>query len=226
MRILVVEDEKALSDLIADRLRREKYLVDVSNDGETGLDNALSGMYDLLILDIMLPGVDGLTILKEVRKNSLDVKIIMLTARTQLEDKLAGFSSGANDYVPKPFHIDELAARVNAFLRMDKAVKQQLAYGKLLLDYDRSRIINSQTGESIPINNKEFQLLEYLMHNPERILSRDMIYDRIWGMESEAVSNNLEAYISFVRKKLRLLDADVTIKTVRGMGYRFEKENA
>ena len=226
MRILVVEDEKALAGLIADRLRREKYVVDVSNDGEEGLDNALSGMYDLLILDIMLPHVDGLTILKEVRKNDLQVKIIMLTAKTQLEDRLAGFSGGANDYVPKPFHIDELTARVNAFLRMDKAVKKQLTYGNLSLDYEQSAVANTQTGESITINNKEFQLLEYLMNNPERILSRDMIYDRIWGMDSEAVSNNLEAYMSFVRKKLRLIEANASIKTVRGMGYRFEKEEA
>ena len=224
MRILVVEDEKALSGLIADRLRREKYVVDVSGDGREGLDNALSGMYDLLILDIMLPGVDGLTILKEVRRTDLDVKIIMLTAKTQLEDRLAGFSSGANDYVPKPFHIDELVARVNAFLRMDKAVGKELEYGNISLNYDQSSVTNTQTGESITINNKEFQLLEYLMNNPDRILSKDMIYDRIWGMESEAVSNNLEAYMSFVRKKLRLIEADAAIKTVRGIGYRFEKE--
>jgi DNA-binding response OmpR family regulator len=224
MRILVVEDEKALSGLIADRLRREKYVVDVSNDGEEGLDNALSGMYDLLILDIMLPQVDGLTILKEVRKTNLEVKIIMLTAKTELEDRLAGFSGGANDYVPKPFHIDELAARVNAFLRMNKAVGKQPEYGNISLDYDRSAVTNVQTGESIAMNNKEFQLLEYLMNNPERILSRDMIYDRIWGMDCEAVSNNLEAYMSFVRKKLRLIEANVSIKTLRGMGYRFEKE--
>ena len=226
MRILVVEDEKALSGLIADRLRRGKYVVDVSNDGQEGLDNALSGMYDLLILDIMLPRVDGLTILKEVRKTDLEVKIIMLTAKTQLEDRLAGFSGGANDYLPKPFHIDELVARVNAFLRMDKAVGKQLKYGNISLDYEQSSVTNTETGESIAINNKEFQLLEYLMNNPDRILSRDMIYDRIWGMESEAVSNNLEAYMSFVRKKLRLIEADVSVKTVRNMGYRFEKGQA
>ena len=224
MRILVVEDEKALSGLIADRLRREKYVVDVSNDGEEGLDNALSGMYDLLILDIMLPQVDGLTILKEVRKTNLEVKIIMLTAKTELEDRLAGFSGGANDYVPKPFHIDELAARVNAFLRMDKAVGKQPEYGNISLDYDRSAVTNVQTGESIAMNNKEFQLLEYLMNNPDRILSREMIYDRIWGLDSEAVSNNLEAYMSFVRKKLRLIDAGVSVRTVRNMGYRLEKD--
>jgi len=224
VRILVVEDEKALSELIADRLRREKYTVDVCNDGSEGLDYALSGMYDLLILDIMLPGTDGLTILKEVRNNRLDAKVIMLTAKTQLEDRLAGFSGGANDYVPKPFHIDELAARVNAFLRMDKAVRRQLSYGSLGLDYDTSSLLNTQTGESIRVNNKEFQLLEYLMNNPDRILSREMIYDRIWGLDSEAVSNNLEAYMSFVRKKLRLIDAGVSVRTVRNMGYRLEKD--
>ncbi len=224
MRILVVEDEKALAELVSDRLKRDHYAVDISNDGKTGMDNALSGMYDLIILDIMLPKVDGISILKEVRKQDKEVKIIMLTAKGELEDRLLGFEKGANDYVPKPFHIDELAARVNAQLNIVKAVENILEFGDIVLDYAASKIRCIENQEDVGVNNKEFQLLEYLMNNPDRILSREMIYDRVWGMDSEAVSNNLEAYMSFVRKKLKVIGSKTSIKTIRNMGYRLEYE--
>ena len=224
MRILIVEDEKSLAQLISDRLKKDRYTTDISNDGEEGLYNALSGIYDLIILDIMLPKVDGITILKELRKEDHDVKVIMLTAKAELDDRLLGFANGANDYVPKPFHIDELIARVNAQLNIGRTVNETLKYGDLILDYPSSEISSDISGESISVNNKEFQLLEYLMNNPERILSREMIYDRIWGMESDALSNNLEAYMSFVRKKLKMIGSKVSIKTIRNMGYKLTKE--
>ncbi|MCR4685899.1 MAG: response regulator transcription factor [Lachnospiraceae bacterium] len=224
MRILIVEDEQSLAQLIGDRLKKEKYTVDVSYDGEEGLDNALSGIYDLMILDIMLPHVDGIEILKEVRRENHEVKIIMLTAKAELDDRLLGFANGANDYVPKPFHIDELLARVNAQLNIGRAVEETIRYGDLTLNYRNSTIGSDISGEHISVNNKEFQLLEYLMRNPERILSREMIYDRVWGMESDALSNNLEAYMSFVRKKLKLIDSKVSIKTVRNMGYKLVRD--
>ena len=224
MRILIVEDEQALASLISDRLKRDRYTVDISNDGEEGLYNALSGIYDLIILDIMLPGVDGIEILKELRKEDHAVKVIMLTAKAELDDRLLGFANGANDYVPKPFHIDELIARVNAQLHISRAVDETLKYGDLILNYPSSEISSEISGESIGVNNKEFQLLEYLMKNPDRILSREMIYDRVWGMESDALSNNLEAYMSFVRKKLKLIGSKASIKTVRNMGYKLVKE--
>ena len=224
MRILVVEDERSLAQMVADRLKRDKYTVDVSNDGEEGLYNALSGIYDLIILDIMLPHVDGIEILKEVRKSDHDVKIIMLTAKAELEDRLTGFGLGANDYVSKPFHIEELAARVNAQLSIGKAMSDTLDYADLTLNYKTSSISSGRTDESITVNNKEFQLLEYFMSNPERILSKEMIYDHIWGMDSDAMSNNLEAYMSFVRKKLKLIGSEVSIRTVRNMGYSMERE--
>ncbi len=224
MRILIVEDEKSLAQLISDRLKKDRYKTDISNDGEEGLYNALSGIYDLIILDIMLPKVDGITILKELRKEDHDVKVIMLTAKAELDDRLLGFANGANDYVPKPFHIDELIARVNAQLNIGRTVDETLKYGDLILDYPSSEISSDISGESISVNNKEFQLLEYLMNNPERILSREMIYDRIWGMESDALSNNLEAYMSFVRKKLKMIGSKVSIKTIRNMGYKLTKE--
>ncbi|MCR4641330.1 MAG: response regulator transcription factor [Lachnospiraceae bacterium] len=224
MRILIVEDEAALAELVAERLRRDHYIVDISNDGEEGAYNALSGMYDLIILDIMLPKKNGIEILKELRKENREVKVIMLTAKAELEDRLLGFGSGANDYVPKPFHVDELAARVNAQLNIGKAVENLLQYGDLILDYKASAIRCAANNEDVGINNKEFQLIEYLMSNPDRILSREMIYDRVWGMDSEAVSNNLEAYMSFVRKKLKLIGSKVSVKTIRNMGYKLEYE--
>lgn len=224
MRILVVEDEFSLAELVAERLKKERYTVDVSNDGEEGLYNALSGIYDLIILDIMLPKVNGMDILRQIKSEGIQSKVIMLTAKGELEDRLLGFSEGANDYVPKPFHIDELVARVNAQLRIENVVSNSLEFGDIVLEYKDSSVKNKETGESVNINNKEFQLLEYFMSNPNQILSKEMIYDRVWGMESEAVSNNMEAYLSFVRKKLKIIDSKVSIKVIRGMGYRMTEE--
>ena len=222
MRILLVEDEYALAELVSNRLKKERYTVDVSYDGEDGLFNALSGSYDLILLDIMLPKKDGLEILREIRKEGVTSKVIMLTAKGELEDKLKGFGEGANDYVAKPFHIDELVARIDAQLRLEKAVSNELSYGNVLLDYNTPAIENKDTGESIKVNNKEFQLLEYFMMNHDQVLSKEMIFDRVWGADNDSLSNNLEAYISFVRKKLKALDADVTIKSLRNMGYKME----
>ena len=223
MRILVVEDERSLAELVADRLKKERYVVDISYDGEDGLYNALTGIYDLILLDVMLPKKDGFEVLSEIRQEGITSKVIMLTARGELDDKLKGFSEGANDYVPKPFHIDELIARVSAQLRIEKTVKDSLELGNMLLDFKVPALVNKETGESIKINNKEFQLLELFMMNPNQVLSKERIFDRIWGMDNDSMSNNLEAYISFVRKKLKLLEADVTVKAVRNMGYKIEQ---
>lgn len=223
MRILVVEDERSLAELVADRLKKERYVVDISYDGEDGLYNALTGIYDLILLDVMLPKKDGFEVLSEIRQEGITSKVIMLTARGELDDKLKGFSEGANDYVPKPFHIDELIARVSAQLRIEKTVKDSLEIGNMLLDFKVPALVNKETGDSIKINNKEFQLLELFMMNPNQVLSKERIFDRIWGMDNDSMSNNLEAYISFVRKKLKLLEADVTVKAVRNMGYKIEQ---
>lgn len=233
MRILVVEDEYALAELVSERLKKERYIVDVSSDGEDGLFNALSGIYDLILLDIMLPKKDGIEILREIRKEGISTKVIMMTAKGELDDKLLGFKEGAIDYISKPFHIDELIARVNAQLRIEQAVNSNLEFGDLVLDYsipaigkkifDKSSEKSSDTDiDNIKINNKEFQLLEYFMNNPNQVLSKEMIFDRVWGMDSDTMSNNLEAYISFIRKKLKLLDSKVSIKVVRNMGYKME----
>lgn len=222
MRILIVEDEISLAELVANRLKKEKYTVDISNDGEEGLYNALMDIYDLILLDIMLPNVDGIEILKEIKKNNIKSKVIMLTAKSELEDKLLGFSIGANDYIPKPFHIDELVARVNAQLRIDKVKDNTIEFGDLILDLSTSDIINKNNNEKINIINKEFQLLEYFMNNPNQVLSKEMIYDKVWGLDNDSVSNNLEAYLSFIRKKLKLINSNVNIKSLRNLGYKME----
>ena len=170
---------------------------------------------------------DCFDILKELREEEVESKIIMLTAKGELNDKINGFSLGANDYVPKPFHIEELMARVNAQLKNPVNIKKQniLEYGDLTLDVDKSMVTNTTNEENIELVCKEFQLLEYFIKNPEQILSREQIYDKVWGMENEIESNNLEAYLSFIRKKLKAIDSKVNIKSSRGLGYKLEFNN-
>ena len=224
MKILVVEDEFSLADIIATKLRKEKYNVDISLDGEEGLDNALSGVYDLIVLDIMLPKINGIEILKEIRNNNIDTKVIMLTAKSSLDDKLIGFENGTNDYITKPFHMEELIARVNVQLRNNEKNinKDILKFGDIELNVRTSTITCIKNNESINISYKEFMILEYLMNNSNQIISKEQIYDKIWGIDTDFESNNLEAYLSFVRKKLKIIDSDVTIKAIRGMGYKLE----
>ncbi len=224
MRILIIEDEYKLADVVAARLKKENYEVDISTDGEDGLYNAESGIYDLIILDVMLPKMNGFEILKEIREEKIDSKVIMLTAKSMLEDKLEGLTGGANDYVTKPFHIDELVARVNLQLRVDNSApkKDYIEFGDLQLNTKSSTLICTSSGEEISVINKEFQLLEYFITNANQILSKDMIYDKVWGYDNEIESNNLEAYLSFIRRKLKAIDSKVNIKAVRGMGYRME----
>ena len=226
MRLLVVEDEYRLSELISSRLKKEKYTVDVSLDGEEGLYNVLTDIYDLIILDIMLPKVEGIEILKNIRKNNIKAKVIMLTAKSELDDKLLGFENGADDYITKPFHIDELVARINVQLRKTNNITNNtIEYGYIKLDLKKCSLINKNTNDSINIINKEFQLLEYFLNNPNQVLSKELIYDKVWGMDSDIISNNLEAYLSFIRKKLKIIDSKVNIKSVRNLGYKMEYNN-
>ena len=225
MRILIVEDEIRLAELVSDRLKKEKYTVDVSNDGEEGMYNALTDIYDLIILDIMLPNVSGIEILKSIRKNNIKAKVIMLTAKGELDDKLLGFELGTDDYLTKPFHIDELIARVNVQLRKNSNNTNIIEFGDIYLDLKKCKLFNINTGEEISIINKEFQLLEYFLNNPNQVLSKELIYDKVWGIDNDNISNNLEAYLSFIRKKLKLIESNVNIKSVRNLGYKMEYKN-
>ena len=224
MRILIIEDEINLADVISSRLKKENYIVDNSSDGEEGLENALTNIYDLIILDIMLPKVNGIEILKQLRNEKIKSKIIMLTAKSQLEDKLDGLNNGANDYITKPFHIDELVARVNVQLRNENTniSKDYIEAGDLRLNIKTTNLLCLTTNESIDIMCKEFQILEYLIKNKGQTLSREKIYEKVWGFESDAESNNLEAYLSFIRKKIKFIGSSVKIKAVRGLGYKLE----
>ncbi len=219
MRILIVEDEFNLADVVASRLRKENYSVDIAVDGEEGLDNALSNIYDLIILDVMLPKMNGFEILREIKKNKIPAKVIMLTAKGQIEDKLNGFEEGANDYITKPFHIEEVVARVNVWLRSDSPNMQKdyIEVGDIRLNKKTSNLLCTTTNESIDIICKEFLLLEFLMQNQNQIVSKEKIYEKIWGFNSEAESNNLEAYISFVRKKIKAIGSQANIKAIRGL---------
>lgn len=225
MRILVVEDEVRLAELVSDRLKKEKYTVDVSNDGEEGMYNALTDIYDLIILDIMLTNISGIEILKSIRKNNIKAEVIILTAKGELDDKLLGFELETDDYLTKPFHIDELVARVNVQLRKKSNSTNTIEFGDIYLDLKKCNLINKNTNDSINIINKEFQLLEYFLNNPNQVLSKELIYDKIWGMDSDIISNNLEAYLSFIRKKLKIIDSKVSIKSVRNLGYKMEYNN-
>lgn len=227
MRILVVEDEYKIADIISSRLKEEKYTVDTSLDGEEGLYNALTGIYDLILLDVMLPKVDGFEILKKIKEEQISSKVIMLTAKGMLEDKLHGFDIGVDDYITKPFHIEELVARVNVQLRKQDIAnnKDILEYGDLKLNIRTTKLTCKSTNETIDIICKEFLILEYLMKNSGQVISKVTLYDKVWGLDSEIESNNLEAYISFIRKKLKAISSKTTIKAIRGLGYKLEVSN-
>lgn len=223
MRVLIVEDEFNLADVIASRLRKEKYTVDISTDGDDGSYKAMTNIYDLIILDVMLPYKDGFTILKELKENNIKAQVIMLTAMDGIEDKLNGFKGGADDYLTKPFHLEELVARVNIKLKKDINSKNDyLEYGDIRLDLNKKKIVNIKTNEEIDVLCKEFLLLECLLKNKEQVVSKEFIYDYVWGMDNESVSNNLEAYISFIRRKFKAIDSTVNIKALRGLGYKLE----
>ena len=224
MRILVIEDEETLARLIESRLKRENYDVDVALDGDTGLMEALRGIYDLIILDVMLPGTSGFDILSALKKQRISSKVIMLTARGALEDRLHGLKAGADDYVTKPFHLEQLAARVSVQLRREEEGRRTA--GDLELADQSNLLVCRTTGKSIELSAKELAVMDYLLSHPQQILSRDQILDRVWGLDSDVTANNLEAYLSFLRRKLQAIGSAAAIKAVRGLGYRLETGNA
>lgn len=224
MKVLIIEDEYNLADVIKERLEKEKLTVDIVEDGEEGYYYASTNIYDLIILDVMLPNMSGFQILNKLRTDNINSKIIMLTARSTIEDKLNGLENGADDYLTKPFHMDELVARVNIQLKRNNN-NNNLLFGDLVLNTTTLKVTCTKTNEVVELIKKEFQLLEYFINNPNQVLSKEQIYDRVWGIENEIESNNLEAYLSFIRKKLRAIESKVVIKSVRGMGYKIEYGN-
>lgn len=224
MRILVVEDEKEIADGISGILEKAKYQVDCSYDGISGLDNILSGIYDLVLLDVMLPKINGFDIVKSIRSQGIETPVIMLTAKSQVNDKIEGLNLGADDYITKPFDGGELLARIGARLRKPGEVKDgRLQAYDIILDPDTYTLQKEE--KSIKMSKTEYQLLELFMINKNIILPKDTIINKIWGNDDETEYNNIEVYVSFLRKKLKFVNAKASIETKKGIGYSFVGEN-
>jgi DNA-binding response OmpR family regulator len=222
MHLLVVEDDRSLAELLRRGLAQERYVVDVAHDGTEGLERAVSGVYDALILDVMLPGIDGLEIARRVRAERLPVPILMLTARDALHDRLRGFDAGADDYLPKPFAFEELLARLRAVTRRAGAPvdDDRLVVGDLVLDRRAHEV--TRAGRSIDLSPKEYALLEYLMRHPGQVLSRTLILERVWDYGFDSFANVVDATIRRLRKAVDEEFEQPLIHTVRGVGYKIK----
>lgn len=223
MRILLVEDEEYMAQAVAQVLEKNNYAVDLAHDGECGLDCGLSGIYDIIILDVMLPKRSGFEILKILRQQKIFVPVLMLTARSETEDKVNGLDLGADDYLTKPFEMQELLARLRALARRRQEISlpSDCSFGDILLNpHTLSLYCGSQ---SFKLTLKESQLLEMLMDARGGVISKNRIIEKVWGFDSDAEDRHVEVYISFLRKKLKALDANTTIETVRGMGYALKE---
>lgn len=220
MRVLLAEDEKALSKAIVKIFEKNNYSVDAAYDGEEALAYLESDCYDVAVLDIMMPKLDGISVLKKIRAEGNQIPVLMLTAKSDIEDRVLGLDSGANDYLPKPFDTRELLARIRSITRSKTEADTKLTLGNITLDRATYEL-SSPTG-SFRLANKEYQIMEYLMINPHRVLSTDMFMEKIWGWDNEAEINVVWVYISYLRKKLSALNADIIIKSSRNAGYSLE----
>lgn len=219
MRLLLIEDEKKLSDALSYILRKNSYGVDVANDGITGQELAETGIYDIIILDRMLPGKEGVSILKELRKQGMSIPVLILTAKDEIRDRVEGLDAGADDYLIKPFSTDELLARIRALSRRqnEQIKSENLQIGSFELNpLNCEAVIGDETTK---LTLKESQLLELLLRNSGKVITREQILDRVWGIDSEVEMNNIEIYVCYLRKKLDLNTAGIRIETVRGIGY-------
>jgi len=222
MKILIVEDEIGLADALTQILRKQNYIVDTVYDGLSGLEHIETGIYDFLLIDIMLPEIDGITLLKTIRDMGMSTPVILLSARGDVSDKVSGLDYGADDYVTKPFSIDELLARIRAALRrkMNVVSEDVLRFGNIELNPTNLKL--SCEEKELQLILKESKLLELLILRKHAITSKEQMIEKLWGFDSEVEHNNVEVYISFIRKKLTFLDASVRIKTIRNVGYILE----
>ncbi len=224
MKILMVEDEKYIAEAIAQVLKQNHYAVDLAYDGEFGLDCAISNIYDIIILDIMLPKKDGLTVLKEMRQSGIKTPTILLTAKGQIEDKVYGLDCGADDYLPKPFHTDELLARLRALGRRKPELNNEgiLLFGDVQFN-PHTLLLVCGTCE-INLSIKEAQLLELLINRKNTIVSKEHIIEKLWGYDSTAEDNRVEIHMSLLRKKIGKIKSNILLRTVRGVGYLLQDE--
>ncbi len=221
MRLLIIEDETALAEALAEILKQNSYTADTVFDGLEGLEYARTGIYDMILLDIMLPGMDGLTLLKTLRREGNHTPVILLTAKGEVSDIITGLDAGSDDYLAKPFSTSELLARIRALSRRGGQYHdQELVYANLSLNQKTMEL--SCKNSSIRLGLKEFQMMELFLANPKQILPKSLLFDKIWGMDADCEYNNVEVYVSFLRQKLNSLDTDVVIKTNRGVGYSLD----
>lgn len=223
MKILLIEDEKLLADSIKTILEGKGFEVEAVYDGESGAQYAELGVYDLLILDVMIPKMDGYTVARQVRSKRLGTPILMLTARSSLEDRITGLNAGADYYLTKPFDIRELLACINALLRRQGAQVDELSFGNTSLDLSSATLLCGTN--SIPLSSKEFDIMRSLLQAGTRNLTKEVILARVWGYDSDAVENNVEVYIGFLRKKLTSIGSDIRIVARRRLGYHLEVGN-
>ena len=222
MKLLYAEDEPAMAEAVTDILEYHIFSVDTVYNGIDGLDNALTGVYDCIILDIMLPGMNGLEVLSNLRAEKVNTPVLLLTARSEVEDKINGLDCGADDYLTKPFVTGELLARVRAMTRRKGEILDEGKMDFNGLQLNKNTCALSWQGSDVKLSLKEYQIMELLIANPRQILPKERIIEKIWGYESDVEYNNIEVYISFLRKKLSSISAPVQIKTARGIGYSLE----
>jgi len=220
MKILVIEDEKLLADSIRDLLENKGFEVEVAYDGETGEEYAELGIYDLLILDVIMPKMNGYEVAKMVRSKHCGTPILMLTARADLEDRITGLNAGADYYLTKPFDTRELLACVNALLRRQGAQVNEVTYGNTSLDLSSGLLVCG--AKSIRLSAKEFDIMRFLLQSGEHNLAKEVILARVWGYDSNAVENHVEVYVGFLRKKLKSIGSNIRIEAIRKMGYHLE----
>ncbi len=220
MRILIVEDEKALSRVLVKIFEKNYYSVDTVYNGQEALDYIATGNYDIVLMDVMMPVMDGITALKKIRADGNQIPVLLLTAKSEVDDKVMGLDSGANYYITKPFDTKELLAAVRAITRKEEQTDNRLHFGNITLDTSTYELASDT--DSVKLTNKEFQMMEMFMSNPKILVSADTLMERIWGYDSDSEINVVWAYISYLRKKLKNLNANFTIKSSRNSGYSLE----
>lgn len=221
MRVLIIDDEVKLADVLGELMRRNKFIVDVVYDGEDGYYYAKNGDYDVVVLDVMMPGLDGFEVVHKLRQAKCNVPVLMLTAKDEVASRVKGLDCGADDYLTKPFATEELLARVRALSRrQSEIVYDRLTFADVTLDVGNYTI--SCGGKSVSLGAKEYEILRLLMSNPTQVISKDVIISKVWGLDSDIAENNVEAYMSFLRKKLFFIGSKVIISTKRLLGYYLE----
>ncbi|MBQ6960283.1 MAG: response regulator transcription factor [Clostridia bacterium] len=226
MRILLAEDEKRMAAALVALLKQEKYDVDHVEDGASALTALESGVYDIAVLDVMMPEMNGFEAARKARSGGVKTPILMLTAKSQLEDKVTGLDSGADDYLTKPFQTKELLARLRALGRRSASFQDgNLHFGNLTLDTSKATLTCEQMGQFVRLSEKELRILEYMFSNQGQIMTREQLAVKIWGFDNEAEYNNVEVYMSFTRKKLAFVGSNVEIKAVRGLGYELREKD-